>query len=123
MNSTWKHRTLLASVVTFLPAPAFALQQSPPRAGAQQSPGSDLADSRLMSELANRGLDSLLDRYFELHHIPDAQQKAIRSLGALRDLNDPTKKLSNSERERRVKQVVDGLKTTLPTIKDPVQLA
>lgn len=123
MNSTWKHRALFVSFLTFFPALAFALQQSPARAPAQQADASDLTDSRLMGELANRGLDSLLDRYFELHHIPDAQQKAIRSLGALRDLNDPTKKLTNAERERRVKQVVDGLKTTLPGIKDPVQLA
>lgn len=122
MIRNWKRRALLGSALIFCPAPLLAAQQSPARAPAQ-SDAQDLADSRLMNELANRGLDSLLDRYFEVHHVPEAQQKAIRSFKALRELNDPSKKLSNSERERRVKQVVEGLKTTLPNMKDPVQLA
>ena len=74
-----------------------------------------------MSELADRGLDSLLDRYFDLHKIPDSEQRAIRSMEGLRELSNP--KLSNSEKERKVKQVVDGITTTLPSINDPFRLA
>lgn len=122
MTRIWNRRALLVSVLAFSPAPLPGVQQSLAR-GAAPSEASDPTDSRLMNELANRGLDSLLDRYFEIHHVPEAQQKAIRSFKALRELNDPSKKLSNSERERRVKQVVEGLKTTLPNMKDPVQLA
>lgn len=120
MNLSWKRRALLGAVLAVgSRSPVMALQSR----GGAQSESSDLSDSRLMNELASRGLDSLLDRYFELHHTPDATQKAVRSLGALRDLNDPSKKLTNSERERRVKQVVEGLKLTLAGIKDPVQLS
>ena len=75
-----------------------------------------------MNELADRGLDSLLDRYFDTHHTPEAEQRAVKSMQALRDLTDPAKKLSQSERERRVKQVVEGLSTTLPNLKDPFRV-
>lgn len=73
-----------------------------------------------MNELANRGLDSLLDRYFETHHTPDAQQKAIRSSAALRDLNNP--KLTYAQKEQRVRQVAEGINTILSGIKDPERL-
>ena len=74
----------------------------------------------MMNELANRGLDSLLDRYFETHHTPDAQQKAIRSSAALRDLNNP--KLTYAQKEQRVRQVAEGIGTILAGIKDPERL-
>src|SRR2546421_9038152 len=58
-------------------------------ASAPRGEGLDSLDSgRVMAELADRGLDSLLDYYFQTHNIPEAQQKGIRTLKALRELND-----------------------------------
>src|SRR5215472_10072827 len=65
-------------------------------ASAQSAPTESLqslTDAKLMNELADRGLNSLLDRYFEAHHTPQSQQDAIKSMQALRDLANP--KLSN----------------------------
>jgi hypothetical protein len=41
-----------------------------------------LGEEPLLTELASRGLEDLLDRAFELDHIPADQQAAIRSLAA-----------------------------------------
>lgn len=122
MNRSCKGRPPFGAALALSSGLVLGMRPSPVRAAAPTD-AQDVSDTRLMNELANRGLDSLLDRYFDVHHVPEAQQKAIRSFKALRELNDPAKKLSSSERERRVKQVVEGLKTTLPTMKDPVQLA
>jgi hypothetical protein len=127
MTRNWQTRALFASVLAMTPMPVLA--QSAPRAaaGARQSAPqtpetlANLGDKKLMSELADRGLDSLLDRYFDLHNTPDAEQKAIRSMEALRDLANP--KLSNAEKEKKVKAIVDGIKTTLPNLTDPFRLS
>ena len=74
-----------------------------------------------MNELADRELNSLLDRYFELHHIPSSQQEAIRSMQALRQLSDP--KLTNSQRQQKIKLIVDNLDVMLPNLHDPTRLA
>ncbi|HXE56259.1 MAG TPA: hypothetical protein VN541_24745, partial [Tepidisphaeraceae bacterium] len=113
MTRKW-HRGLL--IAALLASPAIAQTPAP-------SPGSldSMGDNQLMNELADRGLDSLLDRYFEVHHTPEAERQAIKSTEALRDLNDP--KLTNSERQQRVRQVVDGINTLLPNLRDPIRLA
>ena len=66
------------TVATPAPAPGTA-------AAAPEAPETlaNLGDRRLMNELADRGLDTLLERYFDLHKTPEAEQKAIRSMGAL----------------------------------------
>ncbi|HEY8747383.1 MAG TPA: hypothetical protein VIM11_05380 [Tepidisphaeraceae bacterium] len=69
----------------------------------------------------DRGLTSLLDRYFVTHRTPQAERDGIKSMIALRELND--KKLSNAERQLKLRQVVDGIAVALPTLRDPVQLA
>lgn len=127
MKRNWQTHALLASALALTTAPLMAKSnKTTAPAAAPTAPDApetldNLGDKKLMSELADRGLDSLLDRYFDLHKIPDAQQKAIRSMEGLRELSNP--KLSNSEKERKVKQVVEGITTTLPTINDPFRLA
>ena len=73
----------------------------------------------LMSELANRGLDSLLDRLFEVDKTPEDQQKGLRSLKALRELSDASKPMSATQRQLRVRQVTEGIRTSLPNLNDP----
>ena len=116
MNSNSPKRALLISVAILSSVPILRAQAPEASSESLQS----LGDDRLMNELANRGLDSLLDRYFETHHTPDAQQKAIRSSAALRDLNNP--KLSYAQKEQRVRQVAEGIGTILSGIKDPERL-
>jgi tetratricopeptide (TPR) repeat protein len=80
-----------------------------------------LTDSKLMSELADRGLNSLLDRYFEVHHTPQSQQDAVKSMQALRELSNP--KLTNMERQQKIRQIADGITVMLPSLHDPARLA
>ena len=130
MNRNWQTRALLASVVALTSSALLAKSAAPPASPARSAAAApadppetfpNLGDRQLMNELAGRGLDSLLDRYFDLHKTPEAEQKAIKSTGALRDLSNP--KLSNSEKEKKVKQIVEGITTLLPNIKDPFELA
>src|SRR5438046_945301 len=71
-----------------------------------------LGEARLMDELADRGLDSLLDRYFETHRTPVAERNAVKSMLALREISE-NKKLSNAERQQKIKQIVDGIGAAL----------
>lgn len=124
MTRNWQTRALFASVLAMTTAPLLA-QSAGARAPQQAAPAAaetlaNLGDKKLMSELADRGLDSLLDRYFDLHKTPEAEQKAVRSMEALRELNNP--KLSSAEKEKKVKAIVEGIKTTLPNLTDPVRL-
>ena len=122
MRPIWRIRALFALVVAVWPARltwASAAQSAAP-----DSPGEGLqlvGDERLLNELADRGLDSLLDRYFELRHTPQAERQAIRSTEALRELNNP--KLSYAEKERRVREVAAGINSVLPALKDPNRLS
>jgi hypothetical protein len=124
MNRNWHTRALFASVLALSPTPLLAQRKAaapaaPVTPTIAEAPETlaNLGDRRLMSELGDRGLDSLLDRYFDLHKTPEAEQKGIRSMGALRDLSNT--KISNAEKEKKVKQIVEGINTTLPNLKDP----
>ena len=117
MTSTWPKWTLLASCL-LLATGTFSIAQSPASSGDSLE---TIGDNRLADELADRGLDSLLDRYFDLHHTPINEQKAIRSMEALRELNDP--KLSGIDRQQKIRQIVDGIGVILPSLHDPLTLA
>jgi len=80
---------------------------------------STLGDDKTMNALSDRGLDTLLDRMFELKHTPQDQRTGLRALRALHQLADPNSKLTNSQRQRLVKSAVDGISAILPTITDP----
>lgn len=123
MKLNWQTHAVLCSVLAVTPAPLLAKNNNvaAPAPAAAPETLENLGDKRLMSELADRGLDSLLDRYFDLHKITESEQRAIRSMEGLRELSNA--KLSNAEKERKVKQVVDGITTTLPGINDPFRLA
>ena len=54
-----------------------------------------LTDDALMNELALRGLDSLLERAFEVNNVPEAQRQARRSLIAMSRLADPNARLTS----------------------------
>src|SRR5438876_9547227 len=76
-----------------------------------------LTDDRLISELASRGLTSLLDRAFEVNHVPPAQRDGMRTLVALRQLSDP--RLTANQRRALVNKIAAGLEAALPSRTDP----
>ena len=76
----------------------------------------------LASELSGRGINSLLDYYFKSNHLSEAEQSAIKTFGALNELNNPSTKISYGEKLRRVKDLADGIDSVLPSIKDPAKM-
>jgi hypothetical protein len=75
-----------------------------------------LSDDALRIELANDGLDALLQRAYVVDHIPASDRGPEQAVVALRELSDPT--LSAQDRSERLQQVVDGIDTALPRIND-----
>jgi hypothetical protein len=61
-----------------------------------------VSDDALMNELASRGLDSLLERAFEMNKVPESERQGRRTLLALARLTDPGAKLSAVQRQRIV---------------------
>ena len=78
-----------------------------------------LTDDALMNELAARGLDTLLNRAFEVNNVPNAERHARRSLVSLSRLADPKAKLTSSERQQLVNEIVRGIEPALASLDDP----
>jgi hypothetical protein len=76
-------------------------------------------DDRLLEDLANRGLDSLLERAFVVDKVPPARQDALRTLSALHRLGDPDAHLSARERRELIAATVRGMTQALPGMNDP----
>ena len=105
---------------------------NPPRGSTANAPAADaspsgvglkeIGDDALISELAARGLDSLLDRAFEANNVPEPQRAGVRAFGALRDLTNKSKPPTPERRQQLINQVVAGSRTVLPTLKDPSKL-
>jgi transposase len=95
-------------------APAAHAQSSQPREGLNA-----LSDDSLMNELAARGLDTLLNRAFEVNNVPNTERHARRSLISLARLADPKAKLAAAERRQLIDDVVRGIGPALPSLDDP----
>jgi hypothetical protein len=120
------NKLLLAACGFALTFPAAAIaqqqaaaQQQAPQAQQQRAGLDALDEDRLLTELANRGLDSLLERAFVVYKVPKEKQDGIRTLGALRELSDPRSKLTPHERQDRVARIVGGIEQALPAMNDP----
>src|SRR5262245_25401841 len=74
-----------------------------------------LNDDALMNELGSRGLDSLLERAFEVNKVPESDRQGRRTLLALARLSDPNTKLSAIQRQQLVGEIVQGIEKALPT--------
>src|SRR5688500_14097248 len=94
---------LACSGITFAPqqrqpaprggATQNALTRAAPSQGNRANAGGlgNLNDDALISELASRGLDSLLDRAFDVNNVPADRRAGIKAFGALRELTDKKK--------------------------------
>ena len=128
--------TTSALLVGAAAASAQQQRQAAPRPGttarapgapspAGQAPRTGLAefnDDALISELASRGLDTLLDRAFDVNNVPADRRAGIKAFGALRELTDKKKPPTADRRQALISQVVAGARTVLPTLKDSNKL-
>src|SRR2546423_12268379 len=95
------------------------------RAPAESATGGGLnsiSDDALISELAGRGQESLLDRAFDVNKTPAEPRAGLRAFGALRELGNRQKPPSAARRQALVGQLVAGARSVLPTLKDPAKL-
>ncbi|MDB5294451.1 MAG: hypothetical protein JWO31_434, partial [Phycisphaerales bacterium] len=96
--------------------PAAQAAASPVAAAGQ---GLDaLSDEAVMTDLAGRGVNSLLNRLFDERRVPPADREGFKALPAIRELGVPAP-LSNAKRIALVKQCTDGLAALLPKLSDP----
>jgi tetratricopeptide (TPR) repeat protein len=109
---------LLLSVMCGLLAVASRPVDAQPAPAADQGLDS-LSEDRLLGELAQRGLSTLLDRAFEVGQVPQTKQRGVRALLALGRLADPAVKLSPAERRALVTESVEGIEVALPEVEDP----
>lgn len=81
-----------------------------------------LGNDQLMTELAARGVDNLLDRYFEVNHVPEARRQAVKTLGTLSELTNPNSKLTGSQKQHLVRQMADNVDLIISSVNDPSKL-
>ncbi len=81
-----------------------------------------LGEDRLLSELAGRGLDNLLDHAFTVGNVSKEKREGVLTFTALRELTNPAAKMTPRQRQEAVRRVVAGIERALPTLRDPRQL-
>src|SRR5688572_14869582 len=94
--------------------PAISLAQTSAPAGLDA-----LSDQKLIAELSSRGLNTLLDRAFDVNNVPPPRRDGMRSLVALRQLGDPSVKLTTAQRQAAVQKAVAGIEVALSGLSDP----
>jgi hypothetical protein len=95
----------------------LALALAAPPTYSQTRPASldSLGDDALFSEMAERGLDDLLDRAFEQEHVAADRRQAIHTLAALQRLAGNSH-LTEQQRQALLEGVVGGIDQILATI-------
>lgn len=118
--------TMALGASTALSAPFVSAQPRPaarPAVAAGKLPLDSLDESKLMAELANRGMTTLLDYYFKKNNVPEEKRKEIVVLIALQHLDSrdfATK--STADRKKEIDDIVSGINSLLPSITDPQRL-
>ena len=105
---------ILAAATSLVALPTFAQPKAAPKL-----PLDSFDDSRLMGEMANRGLMDLLDFYFKKTNVPPDKQKEITVMVALQHLDSrdfATK--SAVDKKKEIDEIVQGINGLLPGITD-----
>jgi hypothetical protein len=92
-------------------------QPSPPPAGLDA-----IDEHRVMTELANHGLETLLQREFELNHTPVPQRTPFLTLMAVHTLSDSQAHLTPTQRQELIEKLSQEIQAALPSIDDPTTL-
>ncbi len=88
--------------------------------GQATQPGlSALKDDRLISELASRGLNDLLERALELNQVPEAKRVGIRAIAALREFSEADAKLTGVQRRALLSKIAAGIEQAISSLDDP----
>lgn len=82
-----------------------------------------LDDNRLLDELADRGMGTLIDHYFATHSVSDQLKEEINILLAVRNLNSPAfAQKSEADRRLQISAILIRIDRTLPQTQDPERL-
>lgn len=110
---------LTAAFLALAVTPVLAQQQTQ-----QQQPATgldSLEETRVLTELAGRNLQTLLDHAMSGMDIPPAQKQALLTRIALQRLSpENIVNLSNGQRIELVRQANEGIADILPQLNDPV---
>src|SRR5207237_1278088 len=79
-------------------------------------------DDALYGELARLGLDSLLDRAFEVNNVSPEKREGVRAVIAMRQLTEGENKLTASQRADLLKRIVAGVRAGLAQTNDAIEL-
>lgn len=79
-----------------------------------------LSDDALLTELAGRQMQGLLNHAFDVNQVPQAQRSAMLAIPAINRLGDP--KVKPFERTQLIKQIADGADQVVAAINDPTKL-
>jgi hypothetical protein len=86
------------------------------RANASTGSAETAAEDRLMGTLASREMDSLLNYYFEKHHITPERQDVVKSIVAWREMGNPN--LPLARRRQLIAAGIKGLSNFLNATRD-----
>src|SRR5690348_9554647 len=89
----------------FFTSIATTFAQAPAPATSAPAGLDSLNDQRLIADLANRGLNNLLDRALDVNKVPPTERDALKTLTALLQLNDPKARLTPQQRQAIVQNV------------------
>src|SRR5947207_186362 len=113
------------AITTVVPAIRAAAQNkavAPQRAAGAAAPSAaksaldSLDDNKVMAELANRGLNDLLEYYFQKNNVTDEKRKETKVLIALQHLDSPEfSRKSAVERKKEIDDILAGINGILPT--------
>jgi len=90
-------------------------------AAAQQQSAEAGLDDKVMSSLASREMDGLLEYYFKKNNVPADKQAAVKSIVAWRELANP--KLPNARRRQLLQDGIRGIKAFIDSTRDTEALA
>jgi hypothetical protein len=109
-------------VIAILLPPLLSLLLTVPIHAQSRPAGLDsLGDDALLSEMAERGLDDLLDRAFDQDKIPPERRQAIHTLASLQRLAGNAH-LTEQQRQALLDGVVNGVDQILATVQNDPDL-
>jgi hypothetical protein len=112
--------TIAALAATLVLASVAAA--APPAATTAPAGLDSLSDGPLLSELASRGLGTLLEHAFVVDNVPPDQQAAYRIILNLHDLTEPTHPLPPRLRRQRIDELAASIDPGLAAATDPTVL-
>ena len=121
MKRTWTVAVTMLAVST---GPAFGQAKKAAARAPETAAGglASLSDEALLSELAGRQMQGLLDHAFSVNKVPESQRAAMMALPALQRLGDKDNPPRPHERVQLINQITAGADRLVAGISDPAEL-